>query len=499
MSEMASAVPRRRKANYEIDMIHGPMLRKVLVFSLPLMLSGVLQLLFNAADIIVVGRFTGPEAIAAVGSTTALVNLMISLFVGLSVGANVLVAQYYGAGDQKNCRETVRAAVLLSVVAGILLSVMGFYLSHPMLKLMGTPENVIRLSTVYLQIFFLGMPVLMLYNFGSAVLRGVGDTRRPLIYLMIAGVLNVVLNLTFVILFGMGVAGVALATILSQAVSAGLVLRCLIVYDGMVRLTLRDREEERQGFFSDVRRAALETFHYHPEKLLSIFRNGLPAGVQTALFSVSNVIIQSSVNSFGSVVMAGNAAAQNLEGFVYLSMNALMQAAITFTSANYGARDKKRVTRVMLICMGVVSVIGLALGQGVYRFGGPLLSVYTTDAETISYGVIRLSVISATYFLCGLMDTSTGCLRGIGYAFLSMMISLIGSCVLRIIWVATVFQATPTLFILYLSYPISWILTAAVQIGCFLFMKKRAFARLQSVEPDAPVSPAEGTCNEKRA
>ncbi len=476
---MANIFQHSAGRKYEIDMVHGSMLGKVLLFSLPLMLSGVLQLLFNAADIIVVGRFTGPASIAAVGSTASVVNLMISVFMGLSVGVNVLVAHYFGAQDEKNCRETVQAAVILSVLAGVILAVAGFFLARPVLAAMGSPEDVIGLAATYLRIYFLGMPVIMLYNFGSAVLRGVGDTRRPLVYLSVAGVMNVGLNLFFVIGFGLGVAGVALATILSQVISAGLVLRCLLRYDGMVRLSLGEEagRSDRSRAMS-LLRVTYEVLLRNPKKVAAVFRIGFPAGLQTALFSISNVIIQSSVNSFGSAVMAGNAAAQNLEGFVYISMNALMQASVTFTSANYGAGEARRVNRVLFTCLSVVSVIGLVLGVGVYLLGRPLLSVYTEDAQTIEYGLIRLSVTCTAYFLCGMMDTSTGCLRGLGYSMLSMAVSLIGSCALRIVWVMTIFHANPTQRTLYLSYPISWGLTAAVQIACFFIVRKKAFQKI---------------------
>lgn len=479
---MAHVVQSGRRMHYEIDMVHGPMFGKLLVFSLPLMLSGVLQLLFNAADIIIVGRFNGANAIAAVGSTTSLVNLMISIFMGLSVGVNVLVAQSFGAEDEENCREVVRASAFLSVSAGFLLACFGFILSDPVLKWMGTPKEVLLLSSLYLKIFFLGMPFTMFYNFGSAVLRGVGDTGHPLIYLLAAGLLNVLLNLMFVVWFRWGVAGVALATVLSQILSAALVLFCLLRYEGMIRLTFLNEGEESRGFVKDFLHSFAEMIKYRAEKFGDICKIGLPAGIQTALFSISNVIIQSSVNSFGSTVMAGNAAAQNLEGFVYISMNALMQAGLTFTSANYGAREKKRVLRVLFLCLFIVTAIGIPLGHAVFYFGRPLLSVYTAEEETVACGLIRLSVIATHYYMCGVMDTGTGCLRGIGYSFLSMMLSMLGSCVFRIIWVMTAFRVTPTLEILYLSYPISWLITAVAQIGCFFLVKQKAFGRWEKKE-----------------
>ena len=460
--------------SFEIDMVHGPLLGKVLLFALPLMVSGVLQLLFNAADIVVVGRFTGPESIAAVGSNAALINLMISVFMGLSVGVNVQVAQFYGAGNAEKSRKVVQTAVSLSLLSGLILALIGVLFSRPILALMGTPENVIGLAASYLRIYFLGMPVIMLYNFGSAVLRGIGDTRRPLLYLSIAGAANVGMNLVFVAVFHLGVVGVALATVLSQIISAFLVLKCLTRDEGAVKLSLKP-----------------EDFKPDPQITAAIFRIGLPAGLQGSLFSLSNVIIQSSVNSFGSAVMAGNAAAQNLEGFVYISMNALMQASITFTSANYGAGDLKRVRRALFTCLGVVTVVGLTLGRGVAFFGVPLLGLYTTDPLTVQYGLTRLQVTCANYFLCGWMDTLTGAMRGIGRSVSSMIICLIGSCVLRIVWVMTVFQAFRSQFTLYISYPVSWLLTACVQLAFFFLAQRRDAAKFSEKAAAADVRAAQ--------
>ena len=450
-----------RVASFEIDMVHGPLLGKILLFSLPLMLSGVLQLLFNAADIIVVGRFTTPASIAAVGSTTALINLFISLFIGLSIGVNVLIARFHATEDDEQCRATVQTSVFMAIFGGILLALAGVFFARPILRLMGTPDDVIELASVYLRIYFAGMPVVLLYNFGSAVLRGVGDTRRPLIYLTVAGVINVCLNLLFVVYFGLGVAGVALATILSQAVSAFLVIGSLVHYEGAIRFD-----------------PAIRALRPDPGKAAAIFRIGAPAGLQSALFSISNVLIQSSVNSFGSTVMAGNAAAQNLEGFVYISMNALMQAATTFVSANYSVKDEKRVDRSVLLCVAVVTAVGLPLGLLVAYFGGPLVSIYTTEPGPIAYGVRRLWIICAPYVLCGYMDTLCGSVRGFGYSVIPMTVSLIGSCLFRVVWILTVFQMFHTLEILYLSYPITWTLTAAAHLVCLLVLKKRAFAQL---------------------
>lgn len=442
------------KNKYEMDMCSGSLLPKILLYSLPLMLSGILQLLFNAADIVVVGRFAGNDALAAVGSTSSLINLLVNVFMGLSVGTNVMVARFYGAGQKKELEEMVHTAILTSVVSGVILIFVGLILSRPALLLMDTPENVIDQSVLYIRIYFVGMPAMMLYNFGSAVLRAVGDTRRPLYFLMIAGVINVVLNLFFVISLSMGVAGVALATIISQAVSAILVLLCLM------------RSE------SDYR-VELKKLRIVKDKMLKMIQIGLPAGMQGALFSVSNVLIQSSVNSFGSIAMAGNTAAQNLEGFVYTAMNALHQTCISFTGQNYGAKQYKRMGKILLICQGCVIVVGVLMGNGVYLAGGTLLKLYSPDPEVIQYGMLRLSYICTTYALCGMMDVMVGSLRGMGYSIMPMLVSLTGACLFRIVWIMTIFKVHHSLEILYVSYPISWGLTFAVHLLCFLVVYGR--------------------------
>ncbi len=445
---------------YEIDMCSGPLLGKIMIFYVPLMLSGVLQLLFNAADIVVVGRFAGNEALAAVGSTGSLTNLIVNLFIGLSVGTNVLVARFYGAKQDGELTETVQTAIATAMAGGIILIFLGFFLSKPALGWMGTPDNVIEHSVLYMRIYFIGMPFMMVYNFGSAVLRAVGDTKRPLYYLLIAGVINVILNLIFVIAFSMGVAGVAAATVISQAVSAALVVRCLIRTDSAYRLEL-------QGI------------KIVPDKLLKMIQIGVPAGMQGALFSISNVLIQSSVNSFGSVAMAGNTAGSNIEGFVYTAMNAFHQAAISFSGQNYGARKYKRISRVLLICELLVLGVGIVLGNAAYLLGGTLLKLYTVDPEVIQYGILRMRIICTTYCLCGMMDVAVGALRGMGYAIMPMLVSLTGACLFRVVWIYTVFQSYRTLECLYISYPISWGLTFAVHMVCFVI----AFGRLLKRDP----------------
>lgn len=440
--------------SYQVDMCNGPIFKKLIIFAIPLILSGCLQLLFNAADIIVVGRFTGSEALAAVGSTSALINLLVNLFIGISVGANVVLGKYIGARDDENASKTVHTAIFISIVGGIFMIFIGFFFSKPLLELMATPEDVIDLSSLYMRIYFVGMPFFMLYNFGAAILRSIGDTKRPLYFLLISGIINVVFNLFFVIVFHLGVAGVALATMISEGISAILILLCLKHMDGPLHFELKD-------------------MRFHKELAFKMLEVGLPAGLQGIIFSISNVLIQSSVNSFGSVVMAGNTAASNIEGFVYTSMNAVYQTSLSFTSQNFGAKKFDRIDKILLECLGIVTVVGLVLGQGAYFFGQQLLSIYTNNKHVIAFGIERLSVISATYCLCGMMDTLVGSLRGVGYSILPMLMSLTGVCVFRVVWIFTVFKALHTQFSLYVSYPISWVITIFAHTICFLVVRKR--------------------------
>ena len=454
---------KKKGQGYQIDMIHGPLAGKLLVFAIPLMLSSILQLLFNAADVIVVGRWSGSQSLAAVGSNTSLINLMVNLFVGFSVGTNVVVARDLGAGREEDVRDSVHTSIALSLVSGVVLMGLGLLLSRQMLELMGSPEDDIGLAAVYLRIYFCGMPGNMLYNFGAAILRAQGDTKRPLYFLTAAGIINVILNLVFVIVFHMDVAGVALATIISQYVSAILVLLTLMRDKGPLRVDLRALRLDMKV----VRR---------------ILQVGLPAGFQGMVFSISNVVIQSSINSFGSTVVAGSAASSNIEGFVYAGMNAFYQTALTFTSQNYGACECKRVDRIMGLCLLYSGLIGLVLGNLAYLFGYPLGSIYAPgQEEVIAQAVDRLSICCTTYFLCGLMDTQVGVLRGIGYSVVPMIVSLVGSCALRLLWVATIFQLNRTPEMLYLSYPVSWAITAATHFVFFLFIRKRAYAKAVGV------------------
>lgn len=448
-----------------LNMTQGPLLGKIIRFSVPLMLSGMLQLLYNAADVIVVGRFSSSAALAAVGSTGALVNLLVNLFIGVSVGCNVLVARYYGAGDHDAVSDTVHCAVGASVILGVLAGIVGLIFSTPMLELMGSPEDVLPLASLYLRIYFCGMPFNIAYNFGASILRAVGDTKRPLYILSLSGAVNVVLNLVLVIVFDMSVAGVAIATVISQVISAVLVVRCLTLREDCCHLNLKE-------------------IRIYKDKLIGMIRVGLPAGIQGSLFSLSNVIIQSSVNSFGSVVVAGNSAAANIEGFVYTAMNAVYQACITFVSQNLGARKPKRILKVMGICILVVSVVGLVLGNLVYLCGHPLLSIYCSDSEglqeqMISVGLTRMTYLAAPYFLCGLMEIGCGGMRGLGWSWVPTTVSLLGACGSRILWIFTVFREIGTLNCLYLSYPISWALTFAAHMLCFVF----AFRKVRRAIP----------------
>ena len=453
-----------KKPGYSIDMVNGPLAGKLLLFALPLMLSSLLQLLFNAADVVVVGRYAGKEALAAVGSNGSLINLLVNLFIGFSVGANVVVARDLGAGREEDVGKSVHTSVTLSLISGVVLMAAGTILARQLLVWTASPAEVIGLATVYLRIYFCGMPANMLYNFGAAILRAQGDTRRPLYFLSIAGVTNVALNLLFVIVLEMSVAGVALATIISQYISALLVLQCLIRDKGALRLDLK-----KLGLDKRV--------------IIRICQVGLPAGFQGNVFSLSNVVIQSSINSFNSTaIVAGSSTSSNIEGFVYTGMNAIYQTCLTFTSQNYGAGKCRRVDRTLLLCLGYVTAIGLALGNLAVFLGPQLASIYAPgEPEVVAQAVLRLQYVCSLYFLCGIMDTMVGVLRGLGYSVVPMVVSMVGACVTRLVWVATIFQVYRSPEVLYLSYPVSWTITLTVHILFFLFIRRHAYAKVQGI------------------
>lgn len=449
-----------KKNKYEIDMCNGTIMDKLISFALPLMVSGILQLMFNAVDIIVVGRFSGSQALAAVGSTTALINVFTNLFIGVSLGANVLAARFYAAGKDKEMSETVHTAITLALVSGVVMAVVGLVFSRWALEIMGTPADVIDQSSLYMRIYFLGMPFFMVYNYGAAILRAVGDTKRPLMFLIVAGVINAVLNMFLVIAFHMGVAGVAIATVISQMISCLLVLRCLYKTDSSYQLR-----------FS---RLCMKKFY-----LVQIFQVGIPAGIQSTVINFSNALLQSSVNSFGSTAMAGYTAANNVLGFLYASVNAVTQACMSFTSQNYGVGKYKRMDRVLLDC-GILSfVIAFVLGCGSYIFGGEILKIYTEDPEVIRCGVEILSITTVPYFLCGIMDLFPGALRGMGHSGVPMILSIIGTVGTRIVWIFWIFPQNRSLYTLFISYPASWALTIVMQVICFIFVRRTVHGQLK--------------------
>ena len=441
-----------------MEMTKGPLFGKMITFALPLMASGVLQLLFNAADTAVVGRFTGPTALAAVGSNGPLINLIVTLFMGLSVGTNVLTAQYVGSSRYKDLEETVHTSIVSSALFGTILILLGFILARPMLNMMGSPEDVIDLAELYIKIYFLGMPSLMIYNYGSAILRAVGDTRRPLIFMTISGVINVILNLVLVIVFKIGVAGVAIATVVSETVSAVLVMRCLIKTDDVWRF--------------DIKEARITG-----ETLWAMTRIGLPAGLQGASFSISNILIQSSINSFGSATMAGNAAAANIEGFCYVAMDSFAQASISFTGQNYGAGEYKRIDKILIYTLILGTASALLFGLPAYFFGGTLLKIFSTDDAVIKIGILRLGIICTTQFLSNWMGTPGNVCRAMGHSLFPMINTITCVCVFRVIWIFTVFRADRSLTTLYLSYPITWLLAAIVGIAYYLYVRKKTFVK----------------------
>ena len=437
------------KKKHEVDMLNGPILPRALEFALPLMLSSLLQLLYNAADIVVVGRFAGPQALAAVGSTGSLAGLIVNAFMGLSVGASVLTARYYGGARHDEVHKTVHSSMALALICGAVVTVLGLLFSGKLLVWMDSPPDVLPLATQYLKIYFLGSVANLVYNFGAGVLRAIGDTKRPLYFLAFSGLVNVILNLILVIVFHMGAAGVGIATVVSQVISALLVVLALMRADGSYRLDLKELALDKGN-------------------VKEVLRIGVPTGLQSVMFSLSNVLIQSTVNSFGSTVIAGNSAAANLEGFLWVIGSAFAQTCMTFCSQNLGAGKKERLNPILYTCLLWSGLIQAVVSLGALAISNTLVSLYSTDAAVIAKGVIRASVIFPLYFATALMETASGFLRGLGRSFQAMLISLAGVCGLRILWIYTVFAMNPTLETLYVSYPVSWLVTFA---GHFLYSR----------------------------
>lgn len=437
------------------DLTKGPLLSGIIAYTIPIILTGILQLLFNAADLMVVGNFCGGISVGAVGATGSLTNLFVNLFLGLSVGVGVSVAHAIGEEDDEEVHRLIHTSVPLSIIVGLTVTVLGLLFSEKFLMFMGTPENVLPLSALYMRVYFCGMIFNMLYNFCASILRAAGDTKSPLYFLMIAGVVNVILNIVFVTVFHMDVAGVALATSISQAISAILVI-----------ITLLKRKDSCRLIPSKMR--------FYGYEISKILRIGVPAGIQSSVFAISNVIIQSSINSFGDTFIAGSAAATSVEGFVYTAQNAFHQTTVNYVGQNTGARNFERVKKTLYICMGMVTAVGFSLALIIYIFGEPLLKLFVKDsAQAINDGMIKLAYVCVPYFLCGLMEVTSGALRGIGRSFTSMVITIIGVCGIRIMWIFTVFAEHHTPQMLLISYPISWIITTAVQFFVFLKIFKR--------------------------
>ena len=442
---------------YEIDMCHGSIMDKLVSFSLPLMLSGILQLMFNAVDIIVVGRFGGSQSLAAVGSTTALIAVFTNLFIGVSLGANVLAARFYAAGCEKEMSDTVHTAILFALLSGLFMAAAGQILAKPALEILGTPEDVIGLSVLYMRIYFLGMPFFMLYNYGAAVLRAVGDTKRPLVFLIISGLTNAALNVVLVVYFHLDVAGVAIATVISQLISSSLVLACLMRSESSYRLHVTKLK-------------------IRMDYLFLIFQVGIPAGIQSTVINLSNALLQSSVNSFGSTAMAGYTAANNILSFMYASVNSVTQACMSFTSQNYSVGEYKRMDKVLGDCLILTVITAGIMGTCAYVFGPQILGVYTSDAEVIRCGMEILSISSVPYFLCGIMDLFPGSLRGMGHSGVPMILSVLGTVGTRLIWIFGVFPQHRSLYVLFISYPASWFITIVMQVVCFYFVRKKVRA-----------------------
>lgn len=445
---------------YEIDMTQGSILRNLVVFAIPLMLSSILQLLYNAADTVVVGRWAGTEALSSVGATGSLSGLITNLFIGFSVGTSVAVSKKYGAGDIYGLKKIAHTSVALSIVAGLVAMCVGLIFCKPLLLLMGTPEDIVNSAALYMRIIFIGVPASLVYNFGAAVLRAVGDTRRPLYILAITGVVNVVLNLILVIGFHMSVAGVAIATIVANYLSAAAIMYSLMYSDAPYRINLRN-------------------LSLNKEEIKEIMSVGLPAGIQSSVFALGNTVVQSAVNSFGTAAIAGNTAAGSIEGFIYVSMNAFYQAAMTSVGQNYGAKEEKRIYKTIKIAILCSSVVGLLLGGLTVIFSPQLLSIYIVNSpEALKVGIIRTALIGCLYFLCGIMDVLSGVLRGLGHSKAPAFCSVFGACGFRLLWVFVILPFNHTPFFLYLCWPISWVVVICMHITTFMIVRKKTMQRM---------------------
>ena len=443
-----------RKNKYEIDMCNGPIMRKLISFSVPLVLSSALQLLFNAVDIVVVGKFSGSQSLAAVGSTSALINLMINLFIGISLGANVMAGRYFATRREKDMSNLVHTAMTFALISGVFMSFVGLFFSKGALTLMGTPDDIINLSALYMKIYFMGMPFFMLYNYGAAILRAVGDTKRPLMFLTIAGIVNAVLNMILVIFFNLGVVGVAVATVVAQMISCVLVLNVLFKADASYKLSIK-----KIGVKMDY--------------LTQLLKIGVPAGIQSIVISFSNVLLQSSVNSFGSIAMAGYTAANNIFGFMFAIVNAFSQTCMSFTSQNYGAKKPKRMDKIFVQCLALSVGVAIVMGCGVYAFGDTVIGMYTTDPEVVKCGVEIFLYTTTTYFIVSIMDLIPCAMRGMGFSVAPMLLSIIGTVGTRVFWIYCIFPTHHALDILFISYPLSWTITVLLQAVCFYFVRKK--------------------------
>ena len=440
--------------NKQMDMLNGPLLKKILFFALPLAASSILQQLFNSADVAVVGRFAGSKSLAAVGGNTPVISLLINLFVGLSVGANVVIGNYIGQGKKEKVKESVHTVMAMAVICGVFLLIIGTVLARPILMAINTPDEVLPLAMLYLRIYFVGMPFVMVYNFGAAVLRSIGDTKRPLYALIVSGIINICLNLVLVIVFKLDVAGVAIATVIADCVSASLVTYFLMTGDEMVRFNPKKMSLKK-------------------EQVIKIIKIGAPAGLQGVVFSVSNVCIQSAINGFGTKAIAGSSAALNYEYFTYYVINAFNQTTVTFTSQNYGVRKFKRMDKVLVDCAILSIIVSVVIGGGSYLLGHQILGIYTKQEDVIQCGMEILSISTIPYFLCGLMDMIPGSMRGVGYSAVPMLLSIIGTVGTRLVWIYGVFPEHRSLYVLFMSYPVSWGLTIVMQAICLVFVRRK--------------------------